>query len=347
MNFEDRIIAFFNLGKIFAGFSMSDESANAVKIRRAMEKSYSANPWFTIDNQVKAIRAIGNMINRVNLLDWTTPYLRDINGIREPKTVAVVMAGNIPLVGFHDFLAVLISGHRIAVKLSADDPWLLPAVAEIISEMNPDWNNLISFSGQKLPPFDAIIATGSNNSSHYFDFYFNKYPRIIRHHRNSVAVITGKETQEEVTGLASDIMSYFGLGCRNVSKIYIPPGYDFSELSVALSAYRGYLDHHKYRNNYDYNKSMFLMNQVQVLDTGSVLITENREISSRIAVLHYETYNNHHDLNKELSAFSNDIQCVVSASAMPGNTVRPGNTQNPSLTDYPDQVNILDFLLKI
>ena len=255
------------------------------------------------------------------------------------------MAGNIPAVGFHDFLCVLISGHKLNARLSSSDLFLLPALADILTCYLPEWQNNISFTIGKLDHFDAIIATGSNNTSRYFEFYFGKYPHLIRKNRNSIAILDGFENQEVVNKLADDIMLYFGMGCRSVSKIYVPEGYDFSLLIRNLDRYGNYANHHKYRNNYDYCKSIFLVDQIPFIDAGCLLLKEDNAIASRISVLHFEYYKAMNDVLQAIGENLTSIQCVVSNNTLPIQTVLPGEAQNPALWVYADDVDTLDFLL--
>jgi hypothetical protein len=257
------------------------------------------------------------------------------------------MAGNIPLVGFHDFLSVLIAGHKIIIKLSGDDPFLITAMSRLLCDINPDWESRIRFSEGALKGFDAIIATGSDNTSRHFDFYFRKYPHIIRHHRNSIAILTGREEPETLRLLASDILQYFGLGCRNISKLYLPVDYNLSLIEEAVKPYLHLLNHHKYRNNYDYNRTMFMLNQIPYRELGPILVTESKETASRIAVLHYSYYSDFEALNLEIDELSGQIQCIVCQEPISNLVIYPGKTQSPGLEEYADQVNTLDFLAKI
>jgi hypothetical protein len=265
-----------------------------------------------------------------------------------PKKVAVVMAGNIPLVGFYDFMCVLISGNIFIGKLSSQDKFLLPAIAKELTNIEPSVSKYIVFTEERLPAFVAVIATGSNNSSRYFEYYFGKYPHIIRKNRNSIAILNGKESKEDIDFLADDIFLYFGLGCRNVTKIFVPEGYDFTMLKKALRKYKDCLSmHSKYMNNYDYNKSIFLINQIPHTDLGFCLLKEDVSIASPISVLNYEYYINISDVINSISINRDNIQCLVAGKTYTNYTVPFGKSQQPELFDYADGVDTMEFLISL
>ena len=252
---------------------------------------------------------------------------------------------NISAVGFHDFLCVLIAGHKLIGRLSSADLRLIPAMAAVLIDFLPEWQNYISFTSGRLSEFDAIIATGNDNTSRYFNFYFGKYPNIIRKNRNSIAILDGKENDETLQKLANDIMLFYGMGCRSISKIFLPEGYNFSMLTKALGEYHNFINHNKYCNNYDYSKSIFLVNQIPYIDAGCLLLKEDRALASRIAVLHYEFYVSLDDVIDAVKANRELIQCVVSNLTLSIRTVQAGESQNPALWDYADEVDTLDFLV--
>jgi len=264
----------------------------------------------------------------------------------KPKTIAIIMAGNIPLVGFHDFLSVLLTGNKVLAKLSSNDKQLLPFLAEYLISVEPEFKNLIEFTEGRLTSFDAVIATGSNNTARYFDYYFSKYPNIIRKNRNSVAVLTGDETKEEMELLADDIFRYFGLGCRNVSKIYFPEKYDFDKFFNGMFSWKHVINNHKYINNYDYNKAVYLMSDIKLLDNEYLLLKQDTGYSSPISVTFYETYANLEDVKNKLEAEADKIQAIVSNTGI-DNEIAFGKAQNPELWDYADGVDTVDFLLKL
>jgi hypothetical protein len=260
--------------------------------------------------------------------------------------VAVILAGNIPIVGFHDFLCVLISGHSFIGKLSSGDKILMPALAAVLCKIEPSFEQLINFSESTIKDFDLIIATGSNNSARYFEHYFSKYPHIIRKNRNSIAVLSGDESDETLKKLGQDICSYFGLGCRNVSKIFIPIGYAPEKLFIAIEPYKQILnDHYKYMNNYSYQRSIYLLNTIKHLDNDVFILTESAKYSSPIPVLYYEFYNDLEGLKLKIANDDELIQCIATDAFSSAKTVDPGCTQTPGLCDYADGIDTVAFLL--
>jgi hypothetical protein len=337
MQIKDRINAFINLGKFL---SEIDTDSNPI-----LNKAEAENGWFTQDNIKFALNSWAKALSEENIKQWLSNY--NLETIAEqPKTVVIIMAGNVPLVGFHDFLSVLITGNKVLAKLSSNDKTLLPFIGEHLISIEPKFKNLIEFTEGRLQNFDAVIATGSNNTARYFDYYFGKYPNIIRKNRNSVSVLTGNETEEELTVLADDIFQYFGLGCRNVSKIYVPENYDFQLFFKAMYNWKEIIHNHKYINNYDYNKAVYLMGSFPLLDNEFMLLKEDNGFSSPISVVFYEKYISLESLKKNLKESELHIQCIVSKAGIP-NEVSFGKAQNPELWDYADGVDTVDFLLKL
>ena len=333
MNLVERIDLMVNLGKYL--------QSNPEELLLVKQKAYQKNGWFTvefIDLQIKNI--VAELLQKEKLENWTKAYYLDDN--ITPKNVGIVMAGNIPLVGFHDFLAVFISGHRQTIKLSSKDDILLRHIAEKLFEWHPALRDYIMFS-ELLKGCDAYIATGSNNSARYFDYYFGRFPNIIRRNRTSVAVLTGKETKEELEGLADDVHLFFGLGCRNVTKIYVPEGYDFVPLLSAFKKYSYFSDQTKYRNNYDYNLALLIMNNVYYMTNETTLLVENEQLFSPISQLNYNFYKPD-ELKQLLITLEGDknIQCIVGQEHIPF-----GKTQQPSLFNYADGVDTMQFLLTL
>lgn len=308
-----------------------------------IETAHIYNSWFTKEQVLFACEAWAKALSEENIQQWLAKY--DLTRIN-PKTVAVIMAGNIPLVGFHDFLSVLICGHHIIVKQSSSDNKLLPVLANYLKAVAPELQDKIVFTEEKLPEFDAVVATGSNNTARYFEYYFKNKPSIIRKNRNSVAVLTGEETKEELHLLGEDIFRYYGLGCRNVSKLYVPKGYNFDTFFSAIYPYNPIIQETKYANNYDYNKAVYLMSQFKLLENGFLMLKEEQGFGSPIATLFYEYYENVENIGIELTKKAEDIQCIV--GNLPGKkTIDFGQTQAPQLWDYADDVDTVDFLLKI
>lgn len=353
MNLSQRIEAFAKLGDFFKQFSTSKMEKNEkaeynpilfdafkMQINRASE----SNGWFTQENVLKAFESWSEALTAENLEKWTSNY--EISENKVPKNIAIIMAGNIPLVGFHDFLTVLLSGNNALVKLSSNDKHFLPLIAKFLEYEYLYFKNKITFTEKNLADFDAVIATGSNNTKRYFEFYFGKYPAIIRSSKNSAAIITGKETKEELEALGEDIFQYFGLGCRSVSKLFVPENYNFDLLFNALFKFNDIINVKKYENNYDYNKAIYLMSLFKIQDNGFVMLKEDPSYASPIATVFYEFYDSYENLLTKLNADKEAIQCLV-CNESDLNFVKFGQTQQPKLWDYADGVDTFQFLLNI
>ncbi len=313
------------------------------EFQSVLRRAEAENGWFTLGNLKFALRNWAESLSTDKLQQWVAGYSM---GKTTTKTIAIIMAGNVPLVGFHDFLSVLVTGNKALAKLSSHDKTLLPFLADFLIAEEPAFNNQIEFTEGQLHDFDAVIATGSNNTSRYFEYYFGKYPHIIRKNRNSVAVLTGKESEAELALLANDIFQYFGLGCRNVSKIYIPEGYDFEAFFKAMFQWQEIIHNNKYINNYDYNKAVYLMDSLPLVDNGFLLLKEDSGFSSPIAVLFYEKYSKLETVKSHLQEHGDHLQCIVSSSGISGE-IPFGSTQTPALWDYADNVDTVKFLLDL
>jgi hypothetical protein len=306
-----------------------------------IQSAQHGNAWFTPEAVNNALKSLSKILNNDDLEAW----FNDIHFLKHPKKVGLILAGNIPLVGFHDVLCVLATGNIALIKMSSSDDKLLPALLKKLISFEPELANHIEYI-ERLKDFDAIIATGSNNSSRYFDYYFSKKPNIIRKNRNSVAVLSGKETTAELENLGRDIFDYFGLGCRNVSKIYVPVNYELKNFFEPIEKYQPIINHFKYNNNYDYNKSIYLVNAVKHFDNGFLLVKEDENFVSPLAVLFYEEYLNLSDIESIINQQDEKIQCVVTNLDLSINKAKInfGDSQNPKLWDYADNVNTLEFL---
>ncbi len=329
MNLHQRLEILDQLGEYI---SAQPESWQIAK-QTAMQK----NNWFT-QNFVDLATAniVTAFLQKEELSKWVNHYHVDDNVTA--KKVGLIMAGNIPLVGFHDFVSVFISGHKQLIKPSSKDDVLLKHFISKMIEWNSSVSEYVQFS-ERLNDCDAYIATGSNNSARYFEYYFGRYPSIIRKNRTSVAILTGNETETELELLADDIMQFFGLGCRNVTQLYIPQGYDFIPLLAALKKYSWFFDHHKYRNNYDYQLAIYLMNNVYYMTNDCIVLVENKNAFSPIGTLHYQFYSHADEVNTMLKA-DETIQAIVGAKGLPF-----GKAQSPGLMDYADGVDVMEFLL--
>jgi hypothetical protein len=340
---------FVELGKFLSQFSLENNQQNEqVKYNDLFFNSFvdlialsqSHNNWFTPENVHFSISSWSDALTENNLNQWLSAY----NFIeKEPKNVGLILAGNIPLVGFHDFLSVLISGNNVLVKTSSKDDYLIKFLAKYLIALDNRFNEKITFVEDKLENFDAVIATGSNNTARYFEYYFKNKPSIIRKSRNSVAVLTGNETPEEMTLLSEDVFRYFGLGCRNVSKIFVPKNYNFDAFFNGMYAQKDVIYYEKYANNYDYNKAVFLMSNFQLLDNEFLTIKEDISHASPISSVFYEYYEDVNEVKARIQKDAEMIQCVVSNGIIE-NSVYFGNTQKPNLWDYADNVDTLDFL---
>lgn len=340
MNLEKRINSFTELGNILREVLKNSSGISHEKLNILIDNQYNINPWFTPDNIRTSLNAIANELTEENLTIWTNTYPALKENLN-PVTVGLIMAGNIPLAGFHDFLSVLISGNKLIAKTSSKDPELIVHITELLCSVDKEFKDLIEFTEGILANFDVVIATGSNNSSRYFDYYFGRYPHIIRKNRNSIAIIEGDETEEELRNLGKDIFSYFGLGCRNVSKIYIPEGYDLSVMVKNWDNFAELISHAKYANNYDFNKAVFLVNKEKFYDTGYLLLKESKDLSSPVSVLYYEFYKSQTSVRQESEQLKEMIQCVVGRNDIPF-----GKAQLPKLWDYADGMDTIEFLLK-
>lgn len=339
--------AFVKLGRFLREFSDTHNGPKdtwSIKLDEAILKAGQKNGWFTRDNVMNALNSWGQQLTKEQLKDWLSNYYIDKDS--QPKTIAIIMAGNIPLVGVHDFIAVLISGNKVLAKLSSNDSVLLPFISEFLIDCEPRLAERIQFTQDKLVDFDAVIATGSNNTSRYFEYYFGKYPNIIRKNRSSVAVLSGEETKEELKALGKDIFQYFGLGCRSVSKLFVPKGYDFRLFFESIFDFQDIANVHKYANNYDYNKAVFLMSEFNILDNNFLLLKEDENYTSPIGTLYYEHYETLDVLNQKLNADTSKLQCVVGNDEI-ARSVPFGTTQNPALNDYADGVDTFQFLLDL
>ncbi len=301
------------------------------------------NPWFTPDNIRLSITGLLNYLDEDKLKKWLRNY--NLTNI-QPKKIGIVMAGNIPMVGIHDMICVLLSGHKLVAKLSSQDDVLIPFIANELIKIDPGFEERIEFVDQ-LKGMDAVIATGSDNTARYFNYYFSKYPNIIRKNRTSFAVLNGSESVESLKALSHDIFSYFGLGCRNISKIFIPVGYDITKLLDQFEAYNFLHDHHKYSNNYYYQKSILLVNQVSHLDNGFALFIKSDRLTSPISVIYYDFYADIDELKNDLFLIKDSLQCIVSEKDIIGNSVKFGKAQMPNIWDFADNIDTMKFLSKI
>jgi hypothetical protein len=343
---EKEAQAFLKLNDFLSDFT--HERKNAIykgkytELDALVEQCFLYNGWFTKENVLKALQGIVLLLEENNLKE----FCKQINKAKIPKTVAVIMAGNIPAVGFHDFMCVLLSGNKILIKPSSDDKFLITFFADFLKEVEPLFVDRIFFAEGKLQNFDAVIATGSNNSSLYFERYFGKYPHIIRKNRSSIAVLSGKEGRGELTLLGNDVFDYYGLGCRNVSKLFVPKGYKFDAFYESVFGFSEVLMNKKYANNHEYNRAIYLLNQEKFLDNNFLIIRESSSLHSPIGVLFYEEYENIDKVAERIKDIEDELQCIVSGVSLPFKIISFGNTQSPVINDFSDNVNTIHFLNK-
>ena len=344
--------SFIELGLFLSQFSFENYQKNEAvknndlfhdKFIDLIKLSQSHNGWFTEENVCFAIQSWANALTEENLNKWLSSY--SINTLNS-KNIGLILAGNIPLVGFHDFLCVLLSGNTALVKTSSNDQHLLKFIATYLISIESRIEEKIKFVEGKLENFDAVIATGSNNTSRYFDYYFKDKPNIIRKNRNSVAILTGKETKEELVKLGEDIFRYFGLGCCNVSKLFVPNNYNFDLFFNSMFEQQSVIHYEKYANNYDYNKAVYLMSNYKLLDNGFLTLKEDNSYSSPISSVFYEYYDTTKAIQEQLVNDTEKIQCIVSKEQIL-NSIHFGQTQLPNLWDYADNVDTLQFLIEL
>ncbi|SHI80034.1 Acyl-CoA reductase (LuxC) [Hymenobacter daecheongensis DSM 21074] len=336
MNHSDRLTAFVALGHRLNRLSDDEIIELAARAR-------NQNNWFDEPNVRAALLGVAALLDEQSLRPWASRYRAEPEISRR---VGVVMAGNIPLVGFHDLLCVLISGHQLLAKPSSEDKLLMTWVANELIKIEPRFAERLAFV-ERLNEADAFIATGSNNTARYFEYYFGKRPHLIRRNRTSLAILTGQESAEALAALGRDIFQYYGLGCRNVSKLYVPEGYRFDALLDALEPWHTVLHHNRYQNNYDYNKSILLVNSVPHYDNGFLLLTEATALVSPISVLHYGTYTSEVDLVDQLTDAAEQIQCIVSDGHQYAGSFAFGQAQSPTVSDYADGVDTMAFLAEL
>ena len=332
MKLEERLNTFIKLNQVLIELS-------AIERAEIIKQAANNNRWFNTSSVEQALSGLIHLTDPVKMKTWLTGY--DLKPSKQ-KIIGLIMAGNLPLVGFHDLICVLLSGHKAAIKLSSQDLFLMQWMIRKLCEIEPAFIDQIDVCEQ-LKVMDAVIATGSNNTARYFDYYFGKYPHIIRKNRTSVAILNGKETDTELMKLGKDVFTYFGLGCRNVSKIWVPQDYHFLNLLDLWASFTKVADNFKYHNNYEYNKSIYLVNGVNYLDTGFLLLTESEALTSPISVLYYQQYQNLTEVDQYLTQNQDKIQCIVSSQSS-RNFIPFGQTQVPDISDYADGMDVMRFL---
>jgi hypothetical protein len=350
LSIEKRIFAFVRLGEAIDEKVKAVRSSSYNDLDEIIRKAGFGNPWFTKDSILTAMTYWSEALKEDNLKRWLEPYQNDLNELDKQKLIGVVNAGNIPLVGFHDLLVILICGYDYKGKNATGDSLLLPYISQILCSIEPEFNKHIQFV-DRLEKMHAVIATGSNNTARYFEYYFGKYPNVIRKNRNGVALLSGNESAEQLHEIGKDIFTYFGLGCRNISKIYVPEGYKFNFLFESIESYKEMMNHHKYMNNFDYNHSILLLKKIPFLQNGFLIIRNEKNIASSISVIHSEEYSFKEDVVENIKNNLDQIQCIVADKKYFSNTLQSiidfGKTQKPELWDYADGVDTVKFCLSL
>ena len=337
--------AFIKLG-IFLNAHINGEKTTGLEnfhdeLDKIIQENHQYNGWFTSENIKNAVQGLSFMLKEEQLKRfWSEAESKG------GKTIAVIMAGNIPAVGFHDLLCVLLSGHRILIKTSSDDQLLIPFLVKLLIHYNPEINDDIHFAEGKISQFDAVIATGNNNSAMHFEYYFSKYPHIIRKNRNSIGILTGNENTDDLIALGKDIFTYFGLGCRNVSKLFVPEGYSFNDFFQSMYEFRDVAQNKKYFNNYEYHRALFLLEKIDFLDNNFMILRKSESFSSPVAVIHYENYSDLTELKNRIFSHMDKIQCIVGKTDIE-KIIPFGKSQEPGLEDFADGINTLEFLKTI
>lgn len=346
---EDRKNALVSLGTFLAQFGLEGQRVDHPlndnyydAFSTLLDHQFTKNAWFTPENVRHAVGAWGLALRPDAVDRWFDR--ENVSAEMSDRTVGVIMAGNIPLVGMHDMLSVVASGHKLVAKLSSDDSHLIPVVSRLLEELAPVLKGRMTFTEDKLGEVDAVIATGSGNTARYFEYYFRDKPALIRRNRSSVAILDGNESEAELAGLAEDVFRYFGMGCRSVSKIYVPEGYDLDQLFGAFYPFKYVIDNNKYANNYDYHKAIFLMNRDDVTENGFVILKESDKLAAPVGTVFYEEYSDAKAVRNQLSAQKDQLQCIVSRHDSWPLHVKPGFTQKPELWEYADGVNVMKFL---
>lgn len=347
MNLSDRINGFVKLGEEFNLLLEGRAKTQAgTKLVELLPDLFFRNGWYSEKNVRHRLLLIAGGLKKELLEQWLSGYSFPVS--IEPKNVGVILAGNIPLVGFDDFRCVLISGNIFSGKIPKDDKFLLPLVAAILIEIEPRFESQIVFIEDQFRGVDAIIATGSANSSRYFEHYFSRYPHVIRGNRNGVAVLTGTETKQDLALLGEDIFRYFGLGCRSVTKLFVPKDYNFNEFFESIFNWgEEVLNNNKYMNNYDYHKTLYLLSSIPLLDNNFILLKEDKALSSPPGVVFYEYYDSMAALSKKMDADASHIQCVISASNELLGALPFGQSQHTTPSDYADGVDVIKFLVSL
>jgi hypothetical protein len=345
---EKRIKIFCSFGELLR----AEISAPSPEFTDVMQRAENKFPFFISANIVRSLNAVAAWLTEENLNSWLRAYPA-LCGNFTDKKIAIIMAGNIPFVGFHDVLCVLMAGYKAILRQSSNDPYLWKYLLRILERVSPEIAARAEITDGLLREFDAVIATGSNNSARYFEEYFAYVPHLIRKNRSSVAVLHGEESETDLDGLYDDIFSYFGLGCRNVSHIFLPAGYDVQGLALRReNGVSGKLKpHNAYMHNYEYSRTLALMNNTPHIDTEYCLWVKNSALCSPTAVIYYSFYDNLQQVEKYILEHKDEIQCVAGNAPLqlpaPLSAVKFGAVQSPAIIEYADGIDTMQFCSKI
>jgi hypothetical protein len=340
MTLKQRIEGFVQVG-LFINRHFNEQKSNETQLHQGLDKliemAHIYNNWFIPEFVKESIINVAGLLKEDDLIQFSGSIEE-----KPQKTVAIICAGNIPMVAFHDIFCVLLSGNKALIKLSSDDNVLIPFFLKLLTHYEPEFESQILFAEGRLGTFDAVIATGSNNTAQHFKTYFGKYPHIIRKNRSSIAVLTGNETSEDLKNLGKDIFLYFGLGCRNVSKVMVPEGYSFNKFFESIMDFGFVVNNKKYGNNYDYHRAIYLLESMTFLDNNFLMVKESPDLHSPVGVLYFQYYKTEKELNDHLTSLKADLQCIVGENYIPF-----GYSQRPVITDFADNVNTLEFLVNL
>jgi len=351
MPLEARVAALAQLGQVMRAVggrrtwqdhALGLNKEEYAQLEELVQRAQSVNGWATEENVRHAMKAWGATLSAEAINNWVAAYPALSKAGDKAVTVGLILAGNIPLVGLHDVICVWLSGHRATVKCSSQDPELIPALITVLDRFAPGAEDQITFTDEKWGAVDAMIATGSNNSARYFEYYFGHLPNVVRKSRVSVAILDGTETEADLAALSEDILRYFGLGCRNVSTLYLPQDFVLDRLFEAFFPWSAIANNNKYANNYDYTRAIWLLDKVEFLDNGFLLLKEDEAITSPVGTVFYERYSDRADVEKKIAENADRIQCVVGKKHLSF-----GATQQPGLSDYADGVDTMKFLLEL
>ncbi|MCU7616408.1 acyl-CoA reductase [Chryseobacterium sp. PBS4-4] len=341
MNIEKQVLGLIKLSdyiKSYLAKNSEDFNENDSEFESVVKKSEIENPWFTLENQRFALKQWSDLLTEENLNSWLNNY----SPSKTSKKVGLILAGNIPLVGWHDVISVALSNHVPLIKLSSKDKQMIPFLLKKWKEFS---ENEIEYEFvERLTDFDAVIATGSNNTARYLEYYFKNHLSIIRKNRTSVAVIRGDESEEELKLLAQDIFQYFGLGCRNVTRLFIPEDFVIDRVFESFIDFKEIINHNKYANNYDYNRAVYLLNQDKFWDNNFVMLKEDEKLFSPLSVINFSRYSSLDEVKNFISENEENIQCVVGKNDLGIEMVYFGEAQNPRLDTYADNVDTMKFL---